>query len=85
MKSWFGDMGLAHVTPFWACCLIFNRSRAYCAAADRSVTVFVSIQGHNQHSNALLPEGASEHKVITDPEIRRPGFHSHLHWNEPIE
>ena len=23
IKSWFGDMGLAQVTPFWTCCFFF--------------------------------------------------------------
>ena len=26
IKSWFGDSGLAQVTPFWACSLFFNRT-----------------------------------------------------------
>lgn len=25
VKSWFGDMALAQGTPFWACCLFFNK------------------------------------------------------------
>lgn len=58
-------------------------SRAYFAASYRSVTVFVSRQGHNLYVDAIPPasvlEAAKYRMMKRDLKSSRSGLNSHLH------